>query len=172
MTSLPISLDGINQALNNLNYKENSKKFKVISAIKACCISEESINNVISIDTDTLIKEIWNLEDTPLKIKIKRRNFSSITSSINADLKKLSTKDGKDNKSKDLINQIKKVLDKISIGILPDGDGTQTIISQPALEHCLNRVLHLIQLDSDVFLKYLNNNDNKIVCHYIGGKIG
>ncbi|MCD4744081.1 MAG: formylglycine-generating enzyme family protein [Desulfobacteraceae bacterium] len=183
MANLSISLDGINQALNNLNYKENSKKFKVISAIKAYYISEESINNIISIDTDTLIEEIWNLEETPLKIRTKRRNFSSIKSSINADLKKLSTKDEnpenivitdtnifdmseeakanllnsfsdalktgdididqatsiltaitdfldniesgeKDNKSKELISQIKKVLDKISSGILPDGGGS------------------------------------------------
>ena len=92
MANLSISMQGISIALSDLGYKENSKKFKLVSAINSYYVSEESISNVISIDTDALIKKIWNLEDEPLKIKSKRRNFNSIKSSINKDLLKLSKK--------------------------------------------------------------------------------
>ena len=181
MASLSISLEGINQAITGLAYKENSKKHKVISAIKAYYVSEKSINNLISIDTDNLIKKIWDLEETPSKTRTKRRNFSSLKSSINLDLKKLSDKgknpenivitdantfdmseeakanllnsfsdalktgdvdidqatsilsaitdfldtldsEEENDKSTDLISQIKKILDKISGTIIPDGD--------------------------------------------------
>ncbi|MCK5312318.1 MAG: hypothetical protein KAJ62_09415, partial [Desulfobacteraceae bacterium] len=179
MANLSISLEGIHQAIAGLAYKENSKKYKVISAINAHYVSEQSINDLIFIDTDTLIKEIWNLEKASPKIRTKRRNFSSLRSSINSDLKKLSNKgknpenivitdantfdmseeakanllnsfsdalktgdvdinqatsilstiidfldsldsDGEDDKSADLVNQIKKILDKISGTIIPD----------------------------------------------------
>ena len=92
LTNLSISLEGIGQAIKGLAYKENSKKYKVISAINDYYVSAKSIDDVVSIDTDTLIKKIWNLKETPSKIKTKRRNFSSLKSSINKDLKKLSDK--------------------------------------------------------------------------------
>ena len=92
LANLSISMEGIERALSGLGYKENSKKFKVVSAINSYYVTESSINDVISIDTDTLIKKIWDIEDKPSKIRAKRRNFSSIKSSINKDLQKLSSK--------------------------------------------------------------------------------
>ncbi|MCP3898630.1 MAG: hypothetical protein GY707_02725, partial [Desulfobacteraceae bacterium] len=92
MANLSISMEGIKQAISGLGYKENSKKYKVVSAINAYYISENSIDDITTIDADTLIKEIWALEDEPSKIKSKRRNFNSIRSSINKDLQKLSGK--------------------------------------------------------------------------------
>ena len=89
MANLSISREGIHQALAGLSYKENSKKYKVISAINAYYNSEKQVSEISFIDTDTLIKTIWGLEKTPAQIKSKRRNFSSLKSSINADLKKL-----------------------------------------------------------------------------------
>jgi hypothetical protein len=59
LANLSISLEGIEIALSGLGYKENSKKFKVISAINSYYESEDSIVNVVSIDTDTLIKKVW-----------------------------------------------------------------------------------------------------------------
>ncbi|MBU1194892.1 MAG: formylglycine-generating enzyme family protein [Proteobacteria bacterium] len=41
---------------------------------------------------DALIPAIWDVDDDPVKIKAKRRNFTSIKSSINTDLEKLSQK--------------------------------------------------------------------------------
>jgi formylglycine-generating enzyme required for sulfatase activity len=92
LANLSITMEGIHQAVTGLGYKENSKKYKVITAINAYYTSEQSLIDVASIDTDTLIKDIWNLEETPSKIRTKRRNFSSLKSSINADLKKSSDK--------------------------------------------------------------------------------
>ena len=92
MANISISLEGIDQAIANLNYRPNSVKQKAILAIMAFYTSEESIKQLDSIDTDILIKSIWDVGDNLSKIKAKRRNFSTIKSSINADLEKLSKK--------------------------------------------------------------------------------
>ncbi len=87
-----ISLKGIDQAITNLHYKDNSIKHKVLAAIRCCYSSEQSIATLKSINTDSIVKSVWNTGENPSKIRAKRRNFSSIKSSINADLKKLSKK--------------------------------------------------------------------------------
>lgn len=92
MANISISLEGIDQAIAGLNYKAGSIKSKAVMAIRSCYMSEESIKNLNSIGTDVLIRSIWEVEDDPLLIKGKRRNFSSIKSSINADLEDLSKK--------------------------------------------------------------------------------
>ncbi len=58
-------------------------------AIRDFYSSDESIKELDSIDIDTLIKSIWDVGDNFSKLKSKRRNFSSLRSSINSDLKKL-----------------------------------------------------------------------------------
>jgi formylglycine-generating enzyme required for sulfatase activity len=93
LANISISLEGIDQAIANLNYRPNSVKQKAIFAIRAFYTSEESIKQLDSINTDILIKSIWNVGDNLSKIKSKRRNFSSIKSSINTDLEKLSKKE-------------------------------------------------------------------------------
>ena len=92
MANISISLEGIDQAIANLNYKDGSVKSKAVKAIRAFYSSEDSIKNLNSIDMDALIRSIWEVEDDLFKIKAKRRNFSSIKSSINADLEGLSKK--------------------------------------------------------------------------------
>ncbi|WP_320040339.1 SUMF1/EgtB/PvdO family nonheme iron enzyme [uncultured Desulfobacter sp.] len=87
-----ITLSGVIQAIENLNYRPGSVKDKAIRAISAYYVSEDSILDLSSIDGDSLIRQIWDVEDDPAKIRSKRRNFSSLKSSINADLKKLSAK--------------------------------------------------------------------------------
>ncbi len=90
MTNVSITLSGITEALKNLNYRPGSVKGKAIRAISAYYVSEDSIQTISSIDGDSLIRQIWDVGDDPAKIKSKRRNFSSLKSSINTDLKKLS----------------------------------------------------------------------------------
>ncbi len=85
-----ISLKGIDHAIENLNYRDNSIKHKVLSFIRHCYSSEQSIETLKSINTDSIVQAVWNTGDNTSKIRTKRRNFSSIKSSINADLKKLS----------------------------------------------------------------------------------
>lgn len=92
MANVSITLSGITEALQNLNYRPGSVKDKAIRAISAHYVSEDSIQELSSIDGDSIIRQIWGIGDDPAKIKSKRRNFSSLKSSINTDLKKLSTK--------------------------------------------------------------------------------
>jgi len=91
LTTISISLKGIDQAIDSLNYRPGSVKQTLIYAIRAFYTSEESIKDLKAIETDTLIRSIWNIE-LDSKIKTKRRNFSSLKSSVNSDLKKLSKK--------------------------------------------------------------------------------
>ena len=93
MANISISLQGIDQAIANLKYRPSSIKYKAIMAIRAFYTSEESISTLEAIDTDELVKVIWDVGDQPSKIKSKRRNFSSVKSSINSDLEKLSKKE-------------------------------------------------------------------------------
>nr|WP_319493156.1 SUMF1/EgtB/PvdO family nonheme iron enzyme [uncultured Desulfobacter sp.] len=90
MANVSITLSGITEALENLNYRAGSVKDKAIQAISAYYDSEDRILNLSSIDGDTIIRQIWDVGDDPVKLRSKRRNFSSLKSSINADLKKLS----------------------------------------------------------------------------------
>jgi len=93
LANIAISLEGIEQAIENLKYRPGSVKQKALIAIRAFYDSEDSIKTLNFIDTDALVKKIWDVEDDLSRIKSKRRNFFSLKSSINADLKKLSKKD-------------------------------------------------------------------------------
>src|SRR3989339_1084414 len=92
LANISITLDGIDQAIAGLNYKDGTVKAKAVMAIRSFYASEDAVKNLNSIDSDTLIRSIWEVEDDPSKIKAKRRNFYSIKSSINADLATLSKK--------------------------------------------------------------------------------
>ncbi len=92
MAQISISIDGIDQAIANLNYRSNSVKHKAISAIRKFYTSETALKQLHSIDTDLLIQDIWDTGNDPSKIRSKRRNFFSVKSSINTDLDKLTQK--------------------------------------------------------------------------------
>ncbi len=92
MAIISISLKGIDQAITNLNYRDHSIKKKVLHAIRRYYSSDQSIKELKSIDTDDIVKSVWDTGNDPAKIRARRRNFSSIKSSINADLEKLSRK--------------------------------------------------------------------------------
>jgi len=92
LANIAISIKGIDQAIASLNYRPTSVKQRALLAIRDFYTSEESIKRLDLIDTDILIKSIWDTGDNPSRIRAKRRNFSSIKSSINVDLEKLSKK--------------------------------------------------------------------------------
>ena len=96
MANSSISLKGIDQAIADHKYRPGSVKHKVIMAIRNFYSSDESIKELDSINIDTLIKSIWDVGDNFSKLKSKRKNFSSLISSINSDLKKLLKKDTRD----------------------------------------------------------------------------
>ena len=85
-----ITLEGIENAISHLNYA-NPKilKHRYIQIIKQYYRSEEDIARLQRIDQDHLIREMWDVGDNPDTIKSKRKNLSSIRSTVNNDLKKL-----------------------------------------------------------------------------------
>ncbi len=93
MISASRSLSGIDQAITSLNYRLNSIKHRVITAIRSHYTDDASLTALTSIATDELIQSIWDTGTDLEKIKRKRRNFSSVRSSINGDLKRLSPED-------------------------------------------------------------------------------
>ncbi len=85
-----ISLNGIDEAISNLNYKNNKTlKYKLVHIIREFHESESAIATLQDIDTDELVKALWDTGDNPSTIKSKRKNLSSTKSSVNADLKRL-----------------------------------------------------------------------------------
>lgn len=90
-----ITIDGIEEAVNNLHYNnKGSLKYRLIRTIREYYSDEENANSIMSIDSDELIKKLWDTDENPSVIRNRRKNLSSIKSSINNELKKL-YKDGK-----------------------------------------------------------------------------
>lgn len=85
-----ISLKGIDQAIANLDYQnEKTLKYGLVHAIRRHYEDESSIGSIQDIDAEELVKVLWDKGDDPAIIKAKRKNLSSIKSSVNADLKRL-----------------------------------------------------------------------------------
>jgi formylglycine-generating enzyme required for sulfatase activity len=85
-----ISVKGINQAIANLNYQnEKTLKYTLVHAITRLYEDESSVESVQGVGTEELVKALWDTGDDPTIIKGKRKNLSSIKSSVNADLRRL-----------------------------------------------------------------------------------
>ena len=85
-----ITLKGIDQALSDLNYRnKNALKYRLVHTIRQFYESEDLVESMQGIDTDELIKVLWNTGDDPGAIKNRRKNLNSIKSSVNTDLQKL-----------------------------------------------------------------------------------
>lgn len=88
--SVIITLKDIEETIENLNYRsETTLKSKLIRAIRKFYNDESSAAALNSIDTEQLVKLVWDTGEDATLIKNKRKNFSSLKSSINSDLKKL-----------------------------------------------------------------------------------
>ncbi|HQL00916.1 MAG TPA: SUMF1/EgtB/PvdO family nonheme iron enzyme [Smithellaceae bacterium] len=84
-----LSLQDIDEAIQNLNYKSaTTLKSKLVQALRRYYLDSAS-ETLDAIDTEALVKTVWETGDDPDLIKQKRKNFSSLKSSVNADLKKL-----------------------------------------------------------------------------------
>ncbi|MEW5947953.1 MAG: SUMF1/EgtB/PvdO family nonheme iron enzyme [Thermodesulfobacteriota bacterium] len=95
MATTVISLKGIDEAISNLNYRDHKTlKYRLIHAVREFYESEGAVTTLQGIDTDSLVKTLWDTGDDPSTIKTKRKNLSSIKSSVNADFKRL-YEDGK-----------------------------------------------------------------------------
>ncbi len=81
-----ISLAGITEAIDNLNIREATLKGQLLHAIRTQFPNEESLDTVTAIDPLNLIHQLW-APKTAAEIKAKRKNLSSLKSSINKNLK-------------------------------------------------------------------------------------
>lgn len=85
-----ITIQNIEETINSLNYRsETTLKSKLIRAIRNFYKDENSIEALTSINTEELVKYIWDTGDDSALIKNKKKNFSSVKSSVNSDLKKI-----------------------------------------------------------------------------------
>ena len=85
-----ITLEGIDQAISNLRYKnENTLKYRFVQYIRQYYASEDSVVNLNEIDHEALIIALWDTDHSLESIKNKRKNLNSVRSTVNADLKKL-----------------------------------------------------------------------------------
>lgn len=89
-----ISLKGIDEATRYLpRSKRGSLRFELLGAIRKHYNNDEDLERIKEIPIESLINEIWDVEDDSTDIKEKRRKFSNLKSSLNQSFKKLSEKD-------------------------------------------------------------------------------
>ena len=85
-----ITLEGIDQAISNLNYKnKNTLKYKFVHHIRQYYTTENSVVSLNEIDHEEIIKMLWDTDHSFEAIKNKRKNLNGVRSSVNADFKKL-----------------------------------------------------------------------------------
>ena len=85
-----ITLKGIDQGISNLNCRnKNALKYRLVNIVRQFYENESSVESIQGIESDELVKVLWDTGDDPATIKKKRKNLSNIKSSINANLKKL-----------------------------------------------------------------------------------
>jgi formylglycine-generating enzyme required for sulfatase activity len=85
-----VTLSGIDEAIKDLGYTNDKHiKTRFIKALRQYYSDENSIRTVTEINPDDLIRFIWDTGGSHEAIRHKRKNFSSIKSSINSDLTRL-----------------------------------------------------------------------------------
>ncbi|MGD8386436.1 MAG: hypothetical protein PVG49_04815, partial [Desulfobacteraceae bacterium] len=90
-----ISLSGIAQAIEGLGYRSlRSLKFRLVDTLRAFHEQEGEAAFVKGYDSDDLIRVLWNTEKDSIAPASRRRNLSSLRSSVNADLMALFRKGG------------------------------------------------------------------------------
>lgn len=81
-----ITIAGIDEAISNLRFNKKALKYKLIQAIRERYEDEASVESIVSVESDELIKQLWETGDDAVAVKNKRKNLSSIKSSVNAAL--------------------------------------------------------------------------------------
>ena len=90
-----LKLKEIDEAIANLGYKnKDTLKCKLVHAIRQYYPDEISTESIQAIDTEELVKKLWNVDGDSELLKSKKKSLSSVKSGINADLKRLYQKGG------------------------------------------------------------------------------
>ena len=85
-----ISLPGIEQAIQALGYRSRrSMKFRLVDTLRAFHEQEGKAAFEKGFDSDDLIRVLWDTGKDPFSPASKRRNLTSLRSSVNADLMSL-----------------------------------------------------------------------------------
>ena len=85
-----ITLNGVDQAISDLNYRNtNTLKSKMIHLIRRYYSDALSVDRLRAINTDDLVKALWETGNQPEVIRNRRKNYNSIKSSLNSELKRL-----------------------------------------------------------------------------------
>lgn len=85
-----IKLQDIDEAIENLRYKnETTLKSRLLRAVRQYYADDDAAESLQTIDVEELVKTVWETGDDRDLLKTKRKNFSSLKSSVNSDLKKL-----------------------------------------------------------------------------------
>ncbi|MCW7754078.1 hypothetical protein OOT00_08770, partial [Desulfobotulus sp. H1] len=88
--NLNLSLKGIDQALDNLPYRNpNTPKYRLIMTIRKHFTSDADLALIPDLAMETLIPDIWETGNDQQHIRSRRKNFASLRTAINADLKKM-----------------------------------------------------------------------------------
>ena len=83
-----ITLQGIDETLDNLELKEGTLKAELAGVIRSYFVDDHSVQSITSIPTDEIVLKIWGPCQGE-ELKAKKKNFSSLKSSLNKSLKDL-----------------------------------------------------------------------------------
>ncbi|HIJ79492.1 MAG: SUMF1/EgtB/PvdO family nonheme iron enzyme [Desulfobulbaceae bacterium] len=92
MASL-VTLQGIDEALNNLALNPDTLKAQLAILIRSYFTDEDSLHAITQISTDEIVYKLWEI-NTPEELKAKKKNFSSLKSALNKSLKDLDKSGG------------------------------------------------------------------------------
>ncbi len=81
-----VTQQGIACVLASLEYSPDTLKFRFINTLRRFYAAEEAIAETAEIPAEILVREIWQVGGEA-GIKQKKKNLSSLKSSINKDLK-------------------------------------------------------------------------------------
>jgi formylglycine-generating enzyme required for sulfatase activity len=88
--AIAITLQGIDETIENLPYRnKRTLKYRLVMAVRAHYENDSDLAGLIAIAMDDLVCTLWDTGGKLSAIKNRRKNFSSIKSAVNSDLKKL-----------------------------------------------------------------------------------
>ncbi len=86
-----VTLEGIATALDNLNAKPGTLRGSLVELLRETFADEKALNEITSISPDELVGKLWEVK-SPVDLKAKRKNFSSLKSGLNKSLRDLDKK--------------------------------------------------------------------------------
>ncbi|HEX9714808.1 MAG TPA: SUMF1/EgtB/PvdO family nonheme iron enzyme [Desulfurivibrionaceae bacterium] len=83
-----ITLQGIDETLDNLELKPGTLKAELARVIRSYFVDDQAVQAITSIPTDEIVLKIWGPCQAE-ELKAKKKNFSSLKSALNKSLKDL-----------------------------------------------------------------------------------